>query len=329
MAEAKDNEASEAVFKRINGSTSREQEEEHALYPKIFMLCFLFGTIILITFRILISSFELPELIENSKDIDFFILYEGFWQNGLLNFYNPVDLPDYIPDWPPYYFYHWYFIFFPVAIVPYEVGIYIWDILRLLTCSYISIKTPKCIKSGIDGKLLLMCVLIGFFIDGWFNNINFLILFFLFLSYISLESNKIWLSGIFFSLSLLKINSLIYIVVLLLTKKINRKNFVKFVIPTIILILPYLIFPEFFLSMINNWGFSDNRIQGLFLLDSITWKALQPSHLMFLSFCIIVFIVNLKNKKTRRILRVMIFVILGGYYIYLYFTAFFIPYGFI
>ena len=96
----------------------------------------------------------------------------------------------------------------------------------------------------------------------------------------------------------------------------------KFFIGLFLLIcIPYLIFPNYFMQMINNWFSSEERVQGvLFGIDSIAWKALQPSHLMFISLLFIIFLENLENiswERRRPLFRILIPLLLIVYYVYL------------
>ena len=74
-------------------------------------------TIFLIITRILIELVEFPLFIRASRDVDIKILLLGL-KNGLIDFYDPVLVPEGVPDWPPYYLYFWYFLFLPIKIIP-------------------------------------------------------------------------------------------------------------------------------------------------------------------------------------------------------------------
>jgi len=284
-------------------------------------------TIFLFITRILINIFEFPSLLEGSRDVDFEILLLGL-KNGLVNFYDPVAVPEGVPDWPPYYLYFWYFIFYPMGLLPLDVSVYIWDVLRLITSSYIVIKGFKIIKNRTNLLWFYFTIAVGFLIDGWYNNCNFLIVFFLLFSYTSLEKDKMWLSGIFFALSMIKINSLLFIPVLLIVKKIKVKDVIYYVLPSILLCLPYIIFPDFLLQMLNNWTNTTPGIQGLTFLEPIIWKAVQPSHLMFLGFMFIIIFENLEKYKKRDQIRNALVLILIAFYIYISIVVMILPINF-
>ena len=82
-----------------------------------------------IILRVILYFSDILPWIKETKDIDFKILIEGM-DNGLANFYDDVT----ISDWPPYYLYFWYFLFLPVKIISINgvVGVYVWDVLRLV-----------------------------------------------------------------------------------------------------------------------------------------------------------------------------------------------------
>ena len=291
-------------------------DETHYNIQRKMIILLALITIFLFVTRILVNIFEFPLVLDGSRDVDFKILLLGL-KNGLANFYDQVAVPEGVPDWPPYYLYSWYFIFYPMGLIPLEVGVYIWDILRLIASSYIVLKSFKIIKNRTNLKWFYFTMGVGFFIDGWYNNCNFLIIFFLLLSYTSLEKDKMWLSGIFFALSMIKINSILFIPVLIIAKKIKIKDLIYYILPFILLCLPYIIFPDYFLQMLNNWTNTTPGIQGLTFLDPIIWKAVQPSHLMFLGFFLVIIFESLEKYKKSDQIRNAIVLVLIAFYIYL------------
>lgn len=292
------------------------------VYPlhQLFICVFMIITITLITFRILLNLFEFPEMVETSKDYDFILLLEGM-DNGLVNFYDPIPRR----DWPPYYLYFWYFIFYPIYIMPFEIGVIIWDLLRLFMGIYIIKEARKIFKSEVDLFIFYILSSFSYCLDTYYNNCNFLIAFFLFQSYHSLEHDKKWLSGIFFTLATFKINSIFFLPVLLVIKKITLKDLKYYLIPFFIICIPYIIFPDYFMQMVGNWLHSDEFVKGISIYDSIFWKALQPSHLMTISLFLIIFIENIKSDKRKKQFNLFILPILIIYYVYLTSIVFFIP----
>ena len=281
-----------------------------------FILALIGITILFMVFRIILYFYSIDPYIDRNKDVDFIILIEGM-KNGLINFYDPVE----ISDWPPYYLYFWYFLFFPIYLIPVEIGLYVWDTLRLISATYIFIKAKNLFENKIDLIIFYIMCTVGYSYDAFFNNVNFLIVFFLFLSYQYYENDKKWVAGIFFMLATFKITAIMFIPVLLIVKKIKIKDLKYFLIPFLLICIPYLIFPNYFMQMINNWFSSEERVQGvLFGIDSIAWKALQPSHLMFISLLFIIFLENLENiswERRRPLFRILIPLLLMVYYVYL------------
>jgi hypothetical protein len=293
--------------------------EEKSSIPLYFIGIFTAITIVLIMIRIFFLG--TLEWIQETKDIDFKILIEGM-NNGLINFYNPVP----ISDWPPYYLYFWYFIFFPIYIIPYNtiIGLYIWDVLRLILTIIVIREIPKVFKKKKDLLIFYIFCVVGYSIDAYYNNVNFLILFFLFYSFVFLERGKKWIAGIFFTLATFKITALLFLPVLLIARKIKWKDLIYFLTPFIIICIPYMIFPNYFLQMFNNWLHSDSQIHGILIFDSIMWKALQPSHLMFIGLLFIVFLENFK-KEHKKLYRIILLSIIIVYYTYLNIIVFIIP----
>lgn len=303
-------------------------EEVHYTVHTNMVYLLIATAIILFISRIIIDIIDQPSLLGDTRDVDFKILLLGL-KNGLIDFYDPVIVPEGVPDWPPYYLYFWYFIFYPMGFIPFEIGVYVWDIIRLIISSYIVLKGFKIIKNRTNLLWFYFTILVGFIIDGWYNNCNFLLIFFLLLSYNSLENDNKWVSGIFFALSTIKINSVLFIPVLLLTKKIKFKDLIYYIVPFAVLSLPYIIFPDYLFQMLNNWSNSTPGIQGLTFLDPIIWKAVQPSHLMFLGFMlIIVFEYFMQFEKGEKFRTIVVSIIIL-FYLYISITVWILPMIFI
>jgi len=297
-----------------------ENIEEKSSITLYFICFFTIITIILIILRIFLLG--ISEWIQETKDIDFKILIEGM-DNGLINFYDPVA----ISDWPPYYLYFWYFIFFPIYVIPYNtiIGVYIWDILRLILTIVVIKESPKVFKDKRDLLIFYILSIVGFSLDAYYNNVNFLILFFLFYSYVFFERNKKWIAGVLFTLAMFKITALLFLPVLLIIRKIKWKDLIYFLVPLFVICIPYMIFPEYFFQMVTNWGHNDAEIQGILFIDSILWKALQPSHLMFIGLLLLIFLENIKNEKNKNLYRIILVSVITVYYIYLTTIVFIIP----
>ena len=300
-------------------------EEVHYTIHTNMVYLLIFTTLVLFIARSVLNFIDIPSFLYNSRDIDFRILLLGI-DRPLLNFYDPVFVPEGVPDWPPYYLYFWYFIFYPMGLMPFDISVVIWDMLRLVISSYLVLKGFKIIKIRLNLLWFYLTIFIGFIIDGWYNNCNFLIMFFLLMSYTSLEKDKMWLSGIFFALSTIKINSVLFLPVLLITRKIKLKDSIYYIVPFTILCLPYVIFPDFlFFPMLANWGDSTPGVQGLTFLDPIIWKAIQPSHLMFLGFIFVIIFEFLEQYKRGHQIRTIIYLIFSFFYLYISITVWILP----
>ncbi len=297
-----------------------ENVEEKSSLPLYFICFFTIITIILIILRIFFL--DVFEWVNETKDIDFKILIEGM-NNGLVNFYeHPEEL-----KWPPYYLYFWYFIFYPVYVIPYNtiIGVYVWDILRLVLTILVIRESPKVFKNQKDLLIFYLMSLIGFSIDAYYNNVNFLISFFLFYSYVFLKKDKKWIAGILFTLATFKITALLFLPVILIARKINWRDLIYYLVPLFLICIPYIIFPNYFFQMFDNWFYSDEEIHGVLIIESIMWKALQPSHLMFIGLLLIIFLENITNEDRKNLYRLILVSIITVYYVYLTTIVFIIP----
>ncbi|KKM99884.1 hypothetical protein LCGC14_1143400 [marine sediment metagenome] len=297
------------------------EEENHSI-QSIFTYIFVIITIALILIRIISIFYEISPWVEATRDIDFKILIEGM-DNGLINFYDPIS----ISDWPPYYLYFWYFLFFPIYIMPFNIsiGVYIWDALRLILTIIVVRKAPTIFKSKKDLLIFYIFGSIGYTIDAYYNNVNFIIVFLLFFSFYFMESDKFWKAGFLFTLATFKITAIVFLPVLLIIKKLKWKDLKYFLIPFLLICIPYIIFPDYLFQMVKNWGHSDVEIKGILFFDSVLWKALQPSHLMFIGLLFIIFIENIKNANRKKNLRIILVSLITIYYVYLTSVVFIIP----
>ncbi len=296
-------------------------EKEYPIH-KYFIFIFIAITISFIILRIILYFFEISPWIEETKDVDFKILLEGM-ENGLIDFYDPITTS----DWPPYYLYFWYYIFFYIFIIPTEglIGVYVWDVLRLILIILVIKESPKVFKNKKDLLIFYIFGTVGYSIDAYYNNVNFLIVFLLFYSFVYLEKDKKWIAGILFTLASFKITAILFVPVLLIVRKIKFKDLIYYLIPFAIICIPYMIFPEYFFQMLTNWGHSDAEIQGILIIDSIIWKALQPSHLMFIALLLIIFLENIKAEERKNLYRIILVSIIAVYYTYLTTIVFIIP----
>ena len=298
-----------------------KDEKEYPIHKYVIYIITLIS-ISYIILRILLYYFDVLPWIKETKDIDFKILIEGM-DNGLINFYEDIG----ISDWPPYYLYFWYFLFFPVYIIPTDglIGVYVWDAFRLILTIVVVNKSAKVFKQKKNLLIFYIFTIVGYSIDAYYNNVNFLIVFFLFYSFIYIGKDKMWIAGILFTLSTFKITAILFLPVLLLSKKIKVRDLIYFIIPFVLICIPYIIFPDYLFQMTSNWLYSDTEIQGLLIIESIFWKALQPSHLMFIALLLIIFLESINIEKKRNVYRLILVSVITMYYIYLTIIVFIIP----
>ncbi len=265
-------------------------------------------TIILVMLRVVFYFFD-DAFFAYNRDIDFETLYI-LMDNGLMDYYKESS----IGGFRAYYLYFWYFLFFPIYLFPFEIGVYIWDAFRLISAIYIAKNVDKITDNGTDKVIFLIMNGIGYFADAYLNNTNWLLNLLLFLSYIELKKDRKWLAGILFALATYKIVVILFPFVLLVVKKIKMKELIYYLIPSGILLLPYVIFPEYFWQMCYNWTYIEVEIASnmslLLKIYLFSWQAFQTAQLMFFSLLILIFLENIKNPQWRHRYRMLIIVIL-------------------
>lgn len=302
----------------------------HDTIHRYFIWIFIAITLIMIIIRILTYFMDLGEYVMETKDIDYKILMEGM-DNGLINFYDPITISEY----PPYYLYFWYFMFYPMYLIPIEIGVYVWDALRLVSCVLVARKAPKMFKNTTNLIIFFILCSLSYGLDAYFNNVNFVVLFLLFYSYVfwlgEVNHSK-WVAGVLFMLATFKINSLLYLPVLIIIKQIKLKDLVYFIVPLGLICIPYALFPDYFIQMVNNWTYGSEEVQSssmiisvIMTMDSVIWKALQPSHMMFIGLILIIFLENIKDEKWKGRWRILLLSILGIYNLRLLIVLFFFP----
>ncbi|TXT60459.1 MAG: conserved membrane protein of unknown function [Promethearchaeota archaeon] len=291
------------IIEQVNNSfLSKDRiHAEEKDYFYLYVICVLLGiSLANIILRLVMSSYSFTEWMEYFKDIDYRIFVGGM-ENGLQNFYDEVEGFDY----PPYYLYFWYFIFFPFYILPFNLGIYFWDLLRMILTTITINNVSKTFKYKKNIYLFYSFTIFGYAIDTFHNNTNFLITFLLLESYILLNRDKKWASGILFALCTFKINSVIFIPLLLIVKKINWRDLKYYLLPFLLLCIPYFIFPSYFLQMLGNWIYQEED-KNLLLIDAIMWKALQPPHLFFIGLLLLILLENVGDERWRNLLRIIV-----------------------
>ncbi|MFW9970953.1 MAG: glycosyltransferase 87 family protein [Candidatus Odinarchaeota archaeon] len=264
--------------------------------------------IILLTgiFTIIRIIFYLPQFEDNAlailRDYDYSIfIHES--QLGIFNFH--------MPDVGSFYLYFWYFMFFPFSLIPIQIGVYIWDIARIISVIYIFKNVRRISNKKKNIFVFLILSTIGYFADAYLNNSNWVVGLLLFVSYIQLEKDNKWISGILFALTLYKLTPILFPIILLVVKKIKLKDIIYYAIPTIIILLPYIIFPQYFLDFIHNLtiirGVNPATVPAFIKFLRIIVKAFQTGHMIFYSFLMLIFLENIKDPKLENIFRIIIF----------------------
>ncbi|MFX0004737.1 MAG: glycosyltransferase 87 family protein [Promethearchaeota archaeon] len=270
----------------------------------IFINIIIIITGILTILRII---FYLPIFSDNDiaflRDVDYRIFF-SLNRLGVIEFHSTTPT-----HYGSFYLYFWYFIFFPFSIIPIEIGVYIWDIARLIAVIYIFKNINRISNNKKNIIMFLILCTLGYFADAYLNNSNWLVGLLLFVSYIELKKEKKWISGILFALTLYKLSPILFPIVLLIVKKIKLKDIIYFVIPTLIICLPYIIFPEYFWNFVFNLTLPrgiETTLEIIKFLRVIV-MAFQTAHLIFFGFLTLIFLENLKNPKLISIFRIILF----------------------
>ena len=275
-------------------------------------------SIVLIVERILFYFIDINLLPDSSllkiiiigRDADYHLIH-GMMVDGIANMY--------VNNMP--YLYFWYFIFFPVYILPIEIGVYIWDILRLISIIFVAKNLQKITKDNRDLYFFYILSIFGYLVDMSLNNNNWLILMLLLESYLFLEKDNKIVSGILWSLATYKIIGIIFPVLLILTKKIKLKDIFYYVLPFAIICIPYCIFPEYTMQLFHNWSASTtpNIIARILWF---LWQLSQTAQLLFMSFLGYVLLIGIENyeKLEPYNLRIKILVFCVFFFLYLIFA---------
>ncbi|MBD3195456.1 MAG: DUF2029 domain-containing protein [Candidatus Lokiarchaeota archaeon] len=290
-----------------NLSQIKTANNTHKTIIQITIISIIGVTIIFVILRILIGLYEFPDFFELSKDGDFYILYDA-QKEGLFKYYDYTNKLR-----PPIYLYHWYFLFFPFGIIPANISVYLWDIFRVVIYIYIILNIYKISESRKNEYLFVVISFIGFFFDAYLGNSNFLVLFFLFFSHIYLKQGRVWIAGIFFALATFKLVACILPIIYLLIRELDLKSFIKYIIPFLLLLVPFLIFPSYFLQFIENLLFLEdykgdpvqpnfgndilNAIAAFFLF---IWQAFQQAQLMYYSFFLLIILNYIRIRKIEK-----------------------------
>ncbi len=269
-------------------------------FLKLYLCVIISITITLLILRVVFSYISYSEfgkygdMIE-ARDVDFRILY-ALMRRGIFKYYNI----DYILFQRALYLYHWYFIFFPFYLIPLDISVYIWDALRFISTIYIANNIYKITNKRSNVFYLFFFTGTGYFVDMYLNNTNWLITFLIFAAYLQVEEDRKWLAGILFALATFKVFVIFFPLILLISKKIKLKDLVYFIIPLIIICLPYIIFPEYLNQMLDNWLYNEDPSSETFpfLIQTylLSWQLFQTAQLMVWSFMFFIFLSSIKDE---------------------------------
>jgi len=288
------------------------QKEIESKYINLVIIIILLITISVIILRNSYILLDFPTFLEYYTSEDFYILSEA-QQEGLLNYYNAAN-----KSRMPLYLYYWYFLFFPFGIIPPYISIYFWEILRAGLSIFIVKNVYIISRDRINFFVFLVPFMFGYIFDTILGNSNFLILFFLYLSYKYLENsdhqNRFWIAGFFFGLACFKIYVIGIIPILILTKKLNFRPLPKFVTPFLLLLTPYILFPNYLFDFISG-AFAVASPDVISKIFSSYLAFFQPGPFMIFSFGFLI-VLEYVSKKKYRIMVYLTMVLFLGLFIF-------------
>jgi len=289
--------------------------ERQKSYYKHYVQAIIIISIILITIRIInyfivadSTSNSLLYILKEGKDLDFRVTY-------LLNGFGIGDYYKYgvVDDYKAIYLYYWYFLFYIIYIIPLQLSLFIWDFLRIISTIYVGKQILKISNNNRDILFFYLFSLLGYAVDMFLGNTNWLLQLFLFEAYIQWKHDRKWLSGLLFTIAMYKVLVVIFPFVLLLNKKEKFKDLIYFFLPFALVCIPYLIFPEYFWQMISNWTYTEEAFEETSLIIKIIlvgWRVIQPAQLMVIILIFIIFQEGLEKEKTKERMRLLLGVML-------------------
>ena len=288
-------------------------------FSKRYIIFVIITTLILVCTRIVfyyfqdeLSGFFFMDLLMSNRDLNFKTNYD-LMSNGVFHYYEENPLL----DEKAIYLYFWYFIFYPFYILPYEVSLYLWDLLRLSSAIYIALKIEKITSDNRELYFFFLFSAIGYFTDMYLNNTNWLIQLLLIESFYQFQREKKILSGILFSFAVFKVTLILFPLILIIIKKLKVKHLAYFITPLILICIPYFIFPEYFISMVSNWFEVSNTSTNLSLINIFLklWRLIQPAHLLYVSFITLIIILNISNEKIKDRIALIIYIFVSIFWI--------------
>ena len=276
---------------------------EDKKYPitLIFIYIIIIITIVLTVLRI-IFYFTDENAFTVLRDYDYGIFFSES-KLGIIEIHKPGS--------GTFYLYYFYIMFFPFSLIPLNIGVYIWDVGRLISTIYVFKNIEKISEDRKNIVVFLTLSTLGYFADAYLNNSNWIVLLLLFLSYVEFEKDRKWISGILFALTIFKLTPIMFPIILLTVKKVKLKDLIYFFLPLILICLPYIIFPEYFFNFLYNLtiirGVDPATVSEFIKFLRIVVKAFQTAQIIFYGFMVLVFIENIKDPKRRNIFRIILF----------------------
>ncbi len=293
---------------KIRSTLSRK----YLFFVFITTLVLICSRIVFYYFQDELSGFFFMDLLMRNRDLNFKTNYD-LMHNGLFHYYKENPLL----DEKAIYLYFWYFIFYPFYILPYEISLYLWDFLRLTSAIYVSLKIVKITSNKRELYFFFLFSAIGYFADMYLNNTNWLIQLLLIESYYQFQRKKKILSGILFSLTVFKVTLIVFPLILLIIKKLKVKDLAYFITPLTLICIPYFIFPEYFISMVFNWFEVSNTSTEFSLINIFlkSWRLIQPAHLLYVSFTILIILLNIRNEKIKDRIALIIYIFVSIFWV--------------
>jgi len=286
--------------KSLDYITAKDIDKNRNIYL-VYIGAVILISIIYILIRIYFYFYQ-NSIIYELRDSDFIILWEHH-QRGLFDYYNNVSSYGFAQ----YYLYYWYFISYPFFLLPPAVGVYIWDIFRIIVTIYIARKILEMDENTEDLLVFFILSFLGYQADFYMNNSNWIIYLFLYLSYIYLNKNNFVVSGVFFALAMYKVNACFFLFVIILVRKIKFRELVYYIIPFLLLCIPFFIYPNYFFQWLGNaLGFQENEVSSIWTILIRIMFLIESAQYLFISFLMIVYLIDTKHQKWKKWTRMIV-----------------------
>ena len=286
--------------KSLDFITAKDIDKNRNIYL-VYIGAIILISIIYLLIRIYFYFYQ-NSIIYDLRDSDYLMLYE-FHLDGLSDYYKYPCFAGFYQ----FYLYYFYFISYPFFLLPPNIGVYIWDICRIIVTIYIARKVLEMNDNPADLLVFFIISSLGYQADFYVNNTNWIIYIFLYISYFYLNKEKKVISGIFFALAMFKINVIFYIFVILLVRKIKLKELIYYIIPFALLCIPYFIFPDYLFQWLGN--VLDLKENGAISIWSILLRLMflvESAQYLFFSFLMLIYLSNTKHQEWKKWTRMIV-----------------------